>query len=114
MHYSPYRPSNCKTWKKREWKELRKRARKDASAKKELQRQIKVAKAECWEKWISEGRDVWQCARVARNPFGLQAKCGDIVTEDGQVKTELREKGEAFAQYHLITDEIDPTPGTPR
>ena len=34
-------------WKKKEWKELRKRARKDASVKKELQRQITVAKAEC-------------------------------------------------------------------
>ena len=101
-------------WKKREWKELRKRARKHGSARKELQRQIKEAKAECWQKWISEGRDVWQCARVARNPFGLHAKCGDIMTEDGRVMTELREKGEAFAQYNLITDDIDSTPGTPR
>ena len=73
-----------------------------------------MVKAECWEKWISEGRDVWQCARVARNPFGLQPKCGDIVTEDGQVKTELREKGEAFAEYNLVTDDVDATPGTTR
>ena len=37
-------------WKKREWKELRKRARKDGSAKKKLQRQIREAKAEYWQK----------------------------------------------------------------
>lgn len=45
-------------WKKQEWKQLRNRARKDGSAKQELQRQIKEAKAECWQKWISDGRDV--------------------------------------------------------
>lgn len=93
---------------------MRKRARKDPSAKKELQRQIKEAKVNCWTKWISEGRDVWQCARVARNPFGLQVKCGDITTEDGRVVTELTEKGKAFAEYNLVTDQVDPTPGTPR
>ena len=101
-------------WKKREWKELRKRVRKDGSAKKELQRQIKEAKAECWRRWIEEGRDVWQCARVARNPCSLHAMCGDITTEDGRVITELREKGESFVQYNLVTDEIDPAPGTLR
>ena len=37
-------------WKKKEEKELRKRARKNKSAKKELQRQIKEAKVECWER----------------------------------------------------------------
>ena len=57
---------------------------------------------------------MWQCARVARNPFGQQAKCGDITTEDERVMTKLREKGEAFAQYNLITDEIDSTPETLR
>ena len=101
-------------WKKPEWKEFRKRATKDGSAKTELQRQIKQAKAECWKSWIEEGRDVWQCGRVARNPFGLHSKCGDITTEEGRVMTELREKGEAFAQYNLVTDEIDSVPGTPR
>ena len=101
-------------WKKREWKDLRKRARRDGSIKKELQRQIKEAKAECWQKWISEGQDVWQCARVARNPFGLHAKCGDITTEEGRVITEFRDEGEALARYNLVTDEIDCTPETPR
>ena len=57
---------------------------------------------------------MWQCARVARNPLGLHAKCGDITTEDGPVITECREKGEAFAQYNLVTDEIDSTPATLR
>ena len=93
---------------------MRKRARKDTSAKQALQRQIKEAKVQCWQRWISEGRDVWQCARVARNPFSLQAKCGDITTENARVMTQLTEKGEAFAQYNLITDEIDLTPGMPR
>ena len=57
---------------------------------------------------------MWQCARVARNPFGLHAECGDITTEDGRVVTELREKGEAFVQYNLVTDEIDSPTGAHR
>ena len=57
---------------------------------------------------------MWQCARGARNPFGLQAKCGDITTEHGRMMTKLKEKGEAFAQYNLITNEINSTPETPR
>lgn len=89
---------------KKEWKELRKRARKDPNAKKELYRQIKQAKAECWAKWIQEGRDVWQCARVARNPFGMNKRCGDITAEDGTVATEDQEKGRLFAQYNLVNE----------
>lgn len=77
---------------------MRKRARKDLSAKKKLQTKFQEAKAECWTRWISESRDVWQCDRVARNSFGLQAKCADITSEDGRVLTGLQEKGEAFAE----------------
>lgn len=42
---------------------------------------------------------------MARNSFGLQAKCNDITTEDGCVITELKAKGEAFMEYNLVTCE---------
>ena len=99
-------------WKNKAWKELRKCTRKDKRTQKELHRHIKEAKVECCERWISEGRDEWQCLRVARNPFSLQAKCGYRTTEDGRVMTKLREHSDAFAQYNLIIDDLDLTPDT--
>jgi len=42
--------SKRKRWGKWEWKELRRRARKDRGARQELRRKIKEARAECWSK----------------------------------------------------------------
>ena len=56
-----------KRWWKREWKPLKKKARK-CKARKEFHEDIRTAKREMWVQWVEEGKSVWDIARVARNP----------------------------------------------
>ena len=49
------------------------------------------------------GKEVWQCARVARNPFGIKARCGGV--EDGMGPREFAhssiEEKESFHRAQL-------------
>jgi len=100
-----------KRWWNREFKELRKKAVKNKEARKELKRKIKEAKAKCWKDWVEERRDVWQIARVARNPFQLKKRCHALELEDGSVVHEDDHEGKcrAFVEHNVIHGHCEPT-----
>jgi len=52
---------------------------------------------------ITEGKDVWDIARVCKNPFGMRERCG--VLEDGErhIYETRAEKRRAFTAHNLIT-----------
>jgi len=93
-----------KPWWKKEWKNLRKRAKHSRAARKELRREIRKAKREMWEDWISKGKEVWDIVRVCKNPFGMRERCGIIKDKEGREYSTKEEKKRAFTEHNLITD----------
>ena len=55
-------------WWRKEWKELRKRSRKDKGARTELRRKIKKSKAKCWSERI-EGQGHMGCIEGGEEPL---------------------------------------------
>jgi len=33
--------------------------------------------------WVAEGKEVWDIARVCKNPFGMRERCGVIKDSEG-------------------------------
>ena len=92
-----------KRWWKREWKPLRKKAMKCKEARKKFHEEIRKAKRETWVQWVEEGKQVWDIARVARNPFNLKTRC--TKDEEGQVHSDDSAIATAFVKHNLITEE---------
>jgi len=91
-----------KPWWKKEWRELRKRARNSKVARKKLRQQIRKAKKEMWNDWVSKGKEVWDIVRVCKNPFNMRERCGTLKDDDGTYETQ-EEKRRAFIRHNLIT-----------
>ena len=72
-----------KRWWKREWKPLRKKARKCKKARKKFHEEIRKAKREMWVQYVEEGKSIWDIARTARNPFNLKTRADKVEDEDG-------------------------------
>ena len=53
---------------------------------------------------VEEGKDAWAIARVARNPFGLKERGGNIKGEEGERILKDRELKEAFVRHNLKTE----------
>ena len=52
---------------------------------------------------MEEGKDVWAIARVARNPFGLRERGGNILNEKGKVFRNDKELSKGFMEHNLRT-----------
>jgi len=105
-----------KRWWKPEFKEMRKKAVKDKKMRKELKRKIKESKAKCWQDWIEERRDVWQIARVSKNPFQLRKRCHALEKEEGSIIHEDDQEGKcrAFIEHNVIYGQCEATPDVRR
>lgn len=64
---------------------------------------IRKAKAEVWTKWVEDGKWVWDIARVARNPFNLSQRCGELTDNDGGVCNTKEKKCKAFVNHNIVT-----------
>lgn len=93
-----------KPWWKREWHDLRKRARHSKSARKKLRQAIRRAKREMWMDWVSKGKEVWDIVRVCKNPFAMRERCGTLKDKDGIRYETAEEKRRAFTAHNLITE----------
>ena len=96
--------SRSKKWWKSEWKPLRKAAKKNHRARKELGAKIREAKREQWKDFVEKGEDVWKIGRVTRNPWNFKERCRALETEDREVvgKADHDEKCRAFLQHNII------------
>ena len=92
-----------KPWWKKEWNDLRKRARHSKNARRKLRREIRKAKREMWVDWVSKGKEVWDIVRVCKNPFGLRERCGTLKDSEGRTHDTSEGKRQAFVAHNLIT-----------
>jgi len=60
-----------------------------------------------WQDWVEEGREVWDIARVCRNPFGRRERCGTLKDEGRTYDTD-EEKFLAFVSHSLIINPAEP------
>lgn len=103
-----------KPWWKKEWDDLRKRARHSRTARQTLRREIRKAKREMWNDWVSKGKEVWDIVRVCKNPFGMRERCGSVKDKAGVIYETKEEKKMAFTKHNLITEEAEERPSTGR
>jgi len=96
--------ARSKPWWKREWKDLRRQARHSRGARKKLRQEIRKAKREMWDKWVTEGKEVWDIVRVVKNPFGMRERCGTLRDAEGHTYETDEEKCQAFIRHNLITE----------
>jgi len=59
----------------------------------ELRNEIRKAKREMWMDWIEEGKEVWDIARVCKNPFGMRERCGVLKDERATLMRRTKRSG---------------------
>ena len=94
-------------WWRREWKPLRKKARKCKEARKELHEQIRKAKREMWTQWVEAGKAVWDLVRMAKSPFNLKEMCTQIEDNEGRIHRSPDDRAGAFVKYNIISKGVE-------
>ena len=77
--------------------------------KRRLKKMIRKKKKAHWDNFLREhGRkNPWEIVRLARNPFGREARMGDLRSTDGSINTTDEEKVQAFQDHNLIWSEAN-------